>query len=165
MHSSIADVHQIHHPAEMMDLTCAVRDEVETGKCVQMTASQSEHFLQLSALGLQGDSVLSWTKVATVGGFYYSQNMYVILPTRRNDMPEFGLIRKVFKYEKIIIVVEETEVLLYDNVFAAFLVQPREQSLTRAFFTTALPSLQSLSPWKRYDSCNQIFLSPRRYSY
>ncbi|KAE8739307.1 hypothetical protein FOCC_FOCC015197 [Frankliniella occidentalis] len=162
--SSVADIHQISHAADLKEIVCPVREELKTlSKSSKMTVSRHPYCQQLEALGLDRSCVVLLPEHAMMGGFHFKADLYVVMPTRENDLPVFGLIKEVVVWEnRVIIMVEEQKTLNYNELFGAFACQPRSNNEERrAIFTSSLPSKQSLSAWRRPDVPGLQYLSCR----
>lgn len=161
--ASVADIHQISHAADLMETLCPVRDELQTAKkCSRMNVSSHQHAQYLTALGIDRTSVVRTTKHATMGGFHFKAGLYAIMPTRENNLPVFGLIVELLTLEKsLILIVQEQETLYYDELYGAYPVRPRTNDVTRAIFSSSLPSMDTISPWRRSDVPDLKYLSCR----
>ncbi|KAK3918566.1 Zinc finger and BTB domain-containing protein 11 [Frankliniella fusca] len=162
--SSVADVHQISHAADFREIDRPLREELQTSKkCVKITVSSYPYYQQLTSLGLDSSCVVSLPKHANVGGFYYKAGIYVVMPTRVNDLPVFGLIVQVVVWENsVILMIQEQETLSYNELFGAYACQPQSNNQeTRAVFTSSLPAMQSISAWPRPNVSGLNYLSCR----
>ncbi|KAK3932659.1 Superoxide dismutase [Mn/Fe] [Frankliniella fusca] len=153
--SSVADIHQIAHAADLRETVCPVREELQTSKKFsKITVSSHPHVHLILALGLNRSTVVSLPKHAKMGGFYYSAGLYVIMPTRENDLPNFGLIQDLLVVDNsIILILQEQDTLNYNELFGAYACRPKSNGeVTIAIQTSSLPPRQSLSAWPRNDA-------------
>lgn len=161
--SSIADVHQMNHCAEMYEIKCPVKEELKyPRKKVVKPVSQMVYAEELKLHGLPEDDLVMVVKNASQGGFEYNRHSFVTLPTRINNLPLFAKVMDVLIYKnRCLLVIEPFKTIKYDELFAAFLIEHEENPSYSVMPATTF-SEDPLSVWKRFDHPNLQYLSLRR---
>lgn len=162
---TVADIHQISHAADLMDMVETVRDEIKASRTRVVAAGDSDHFNALREQGLLEDDVLKLAKYVIVGGFEFQKGLYVTLPFNSNDLPMFGCVLATYLQDQpdgqtVLIVTEDWMTTCYDTQFGAYRIEKSKNPSVRAFFTKSLPAQRPMTAWTPYNT-SSLYLSPR----
>lgn len=159
---TFAELHQINHAAELMEIVCPVKEDATITRGTMTAAGESSYFNELQDLGFESTDVLTEVSEITVGGFGYEVGLFVSLPFKNNELPVFGRISSVFitNSSEAYLMLEDIKCTMYDKQFGAYLIEREENPTYRGFDLSKLPPDRPMTLWTA-DAVS-FYLSPQR---